>query len=138
MPAVPLKSVAVHLRPNDNIAVAAKSIAAGTDVGIDGRTVTVPGPVRMGHKFAVQTIKEGDPVLKYGQIIGFAAGTSRPASTSVHNVKLGKFAAYRLLRRRPLPGRRATTCRTFCGYGRGPAGRTCRTGPGTTSPSSAP
>ena len=36
MPAVPLKEVAVHLRPNDNIAVAAKPLAAGTEVLFNG------------------------------------------------------------------------------------------------------
>ena len=64
MPVVSLKSVAVHLRPNDNIAVAARPIPGGTEVDIEGRPVTVPGPVKMGHKFAVTPIKEGDPAFQ--------------------------------------------------------------------------
>ncbi|HKB02769.1 MAG TPA: altronate dehydratase family protein [Gemmataceae bacterium] len=122
MPAVPLKSVAVHLRPNDNIAVAAKSIAPGTEVQIDGRTVIVPGPVRMGHKFAVQPIKEGDPVLKYGQIIGFAArDIAAGEHVHVHNVKLGKFDRdYAYCSETPSPLPPPAEYRTFMGYDRGP------------------
>jgi altronate hydrolase len=125
MPAVPLKSVAVHLRPNDNIAVAARSIAPGTEVRIDGRTVTLPGPVRMGHKFAVQPIQEGDPVLKYGQIIGFAArNIAAGEHVHVHNVKLGKFDRdYAYCSETPAPLPPPADYRTFMGYDRGPGRR---------------
>ena len=61
---VPLKSVAIHLRPTDNIAVAARPIPGGTEVQHDGRTIALPAPVRLGHNFAVRPIPEGDPVLK--------------------------------------------------------------------------
>ena len=122
MPAVPLKSVAVHLRPADNIAVAAKSISAGTEIQIDGRDITVPGPVRMGHKFAVTAIKEGDPVLKYGQIIGFASRDIAVGEhVHVHNVKLGKFDRdYAFCSETPAPLPPPAEYRTFMGYDRGP------------------
>lgn len=123
MPAVPLKSVAVHLRPNDNIAVAAKSIAPGTEVQIDGRTVLVPGVVRMGHKFAVMPIKEGDAVLKYGQIIGFAnRDIALGEHVHVHNVMLGKFERdYAYCTETPAPLPPPAEYRTFMGYDRGPS-----------------
>jgi altronate hydrolase len=123
MPAVPLKSVAVHLRPNDNIAVAARPISGGTEVQIDGRTVVVPGAVRMGHKFAVQPIKEGEPVFKYGQIIGFAGrDIAAGEHVHVHNVKLGKFDRdYAYCSETPAPLPPPVEHRTFMGYDRGPS-----------------
>ncbi|HEX3147527.1 MAG TPA: altronate dehydratase family protein [Gemmataceae bacterium] len=124
MPVVPLKSVAVHLRPVDNIAVAARSIAPGAELEIDGRVVIVPGVVRMGHKFAVQPIKEGDPVLKYGQIIGFAGRNIAVGEhVHVHNVVLGKFERdYAYCSETPAPLPPPAEYRTFMGFDRG-AGR---------------
>jgi arabinonate dehydratase len=122
MPAAPPKSVAIHLRPNDNIAVAAKSIPPGTEVQIDGRAVTVPGAVKMGHKFAVRPIKEGEAVLKYGQIIGFAArDIAAGEHVHVHNVKLGNFQRdYAYCTETPAPLPPPAEYRTFMGFDRGP------------------
>ncbi|MTV44657.1 UxaA family hydrolase, partial [Streptococcus pneumoniae] len=72
MSAAPLTEYAVHLRPDDNVAVARKPIPGGTALRLDGTTVAVSAPVKMGHKFAVRPIREGDAVKKYGQVIGFA------------------------------------------------------------------
>jgi altronate hydrolase len=122
MPAVPLSSVAIHLRPSDNIAVAARPIPGGTELEFDGRSITPPGPIRLGHKFAVRSIKEGEAVLKYGQIIGFAGrDIAIGEHVHVHNVKLGKFDrdyAYATETPKPLPP--PAEYRTFMGYDRGP------------------
>ncbi len=92
MAAIPLAQIGVHLRPNDNIAVTAKTLAAGSEIQFNGSTLKLPVAVKMGHKFAVHPIKEGDAIYKYGQIIGFA-GRDIPAGdhVHVHNVKLGSF-----------------------------------------------
>src|SRR5262245_10228491 len=121
MPAVLAKTLAIHLRPNDNIAVAAKPIAGGTDVEIDDRVVRTAGPIKLGHKFAIRPIKEGDPILKYGQIIGFA-GRSIAAGehVHVHNVILGKFERdYAFASETPTPLPPPAEYRTFMGYDRG-------------------
>lgn len=122
MPAIPLKTLAVHLRPQDNIAVAAKPIPAGTEVPVAGRTITVPGQVKLGHKFAVTPIKEGDAILKYGQIIGFAArDIGLGEHVHVHNVKLGSFTRdYAYSTEVPAPPGEPGEYRTFMGYDRGP------------------
>ncbi len=122
MPAVSSKTLAVHLRPNDNIAVAAKPIAPGIDVEIDGRMIKVPGPIKLGHKFAIQPIKEGDPILKYGQIIGFAGRNIAVGEhVHVHNVVLGKFERdYAYASETPAPLPPPAEYRTFMGYDRGP------------------
>src|SRR5262252_4515153 len=74
MPAVPLSQVAVHLRPEDNVAIAA------------------PGRVGLGHKLALRDIKKGEAILKYGQIIGFASQDIPAGShVHVHNVSADSF-----------------------------------------------
>ena len=121
MAAVPLTQYAVHLRPQDNIAVACKSIPAGSELKIDGHSVTLPVAIRMGHKFAVQPVKEGDAISKYGQIIGFAGRDIRAGEhVHVHNVKLGAFErdyAYSTDVPAPLPP--PAEHRTFMGFDRG-------------------
>ncbi len=122
MPAVPLTQVAVHLRPKDNIAVAAKPLVAGLELQFNGSTLKLPTHVKMGHKFAVHSIKEGDPVLKYGQIIGFAGRDIPPGEhVHVHNVKLGAFERdYAYCSETPKPPPPPAEYRTFMGYDRGP------------------
>src|SRR5262245_50252432 len=78
----PLSAVAVHLRPDDNTAVAARPLAAGMSFSHDGRTLTLSARVNLGHKLAVAPIPKGAPVLKYGQIIGFANQDVAPGTTS--------------------------------------------------------
>jgi len=123
MPAVPSKSFAKRLRANENIAVAAWPIPEGTAVQLDGITVTTPGNVKMGHKFAVVPIKEGDAILKYGQIIGFAGRDIAVGEhVHVHNVILGKFDRdYAFCSEIPAPLPPPVEYRSFMGYDRGPS-----------------
>src|SRR6266436_1766780 len=91
-PALPLSHVVVHLRPVDNVAVAARPLAAGTTMQVNGHAVTLESRVGLGHKLAVRPIAAGEAVLKYGQVIGFAA-TDIPAGghVHVHNVRADAF-----------------------------------------------
>ena len=92
MPAVPLAQIAVHLRPQDNVAVVAKAIAAGTELDHQGTKLTVPGRIVMGHKVALKPIKKGEAVYKYGQIIGFASKEIAPGEwVHVQNVSADVF-----------------------------------------------
>jgi altronate hydrolase len=123
MPAVPLSEVAVHLRPTDNVAVARTTIPAGAEVRFDGATLTVPTAVKLGHKFAVRPIREGDPIHKYGQVIGFAGRDVPPGGhVHTHNVVLGKFERdYAHATQTPPPPAPPAEYRTFRGYDRGPS-----------------
>jgi altronate hydrolase len=121
MAAAPLTDSAVHLRPQDNIAVATRPIPAGTELRFDGATLTLPAAVRMGHKFAVRPVKEGDAISKYGQIIGFAGRAIAPGEhVHVHNVKLGSFERdYAHATATPAPLPPPAEYRTFMGFDRG-------------------
>jgi altronate hydrolase len=122
MAAAPLPEYAVHLRPQDNVAVARRPIPGGTELRENGHVVRVPAAVRMGHKFAVRPIAEGEPISKYGQVIGFAARPVAPGEhVHVHNVQLGAFERdYAFASATPAPLPPPAEYRTFLGFDRGP------------------
>lgn len=79
----------IRLSPLDNVVVAVDTIAPGSVV--DGLIASERIP--RGHKMAITPIKEGEPVRKYGQIIGFAASDVTPGTwVHEHNVTLREFA----------------------------------------------
>ncbi len=120
--AVPISDYAVHLRPQDNVAVARKPIPVGTTFAFDGGTFALPKGIGMGHKFAVVAIKEGDPIHKYGQIIGFAGrNVAVGEHIHTHNVTAGAFERdYAYASQVPPPLPPPAEYRTFMGYDRGP------------------
>lgn len=83
-------TVSIRLSPRDNVAVALTDIAKGQIV--DPVSVTARAPIPRGHKIAVDRIAQESPVMKYGQIIGFASEDIAPgAHVHVHNVCMGEF-----------------------------------------------
>src|SRR5438445_707246 len=92
MTAIALTDVAVHLRPQDNVAIVTKPISAGAVLGSNGAALTASSRIGMGHKVALKPIKKGDAVYKYGQIIGFASQDIAPGDwVHVHNVAADLF-----------------------------------------------
>lgn len=81
---------AVFLHPEDNICVAARLIPSGSEVAAGPYTVRASADVRLGHKMAVREIPRGEPVLKYGQVIGYATATINPGDwVHTHNLSAG-------------------------------------------------
>jgi altronate hydrolase len=119
-PATPLARIAVHLRPEDNIAVAARHLLPGLEVQYNGSTLVLPNRVGLGHKLALRPIRQGEPIYKYGQIIGFASQDISPGEhVHVHNVSAAAFERdYAFCRDRPAPPAPAEP-RSFLGYDRG-------------------
>src|SRR5687767_15234844 len=120
MTAVPLSQVAVHLRPEDNVAIAARHLPAGTQLDVQGEKLTLASRVGLGHKVALRPIRKGEAVTKYGQIIGFAREDIAPGShVHVHNVSADAFERdYAFCRDRPEPPPRPEP-RHWMGYDRG-------------------
>jgi altronate hydrolase len=115
-----LAEAAVRLSPNDNVAVAVRTIPPGTELRIQDRVIVLSRRVGMGHKLAVQDIKKDQPIYKYGQIIGFAREEVPAGShVHVHNVDAGSFERdYAFCRDCPPPPPRDEP-RYFMGYDRG-------------------
>ncbi len=83
---------AVLLRGDDNVAVAARPIPRGFALEVGGRTVAVREPIALGHKVALDDVAIGEPVRKYGQIIGFASRAIAAGSwVHVHNLAADLF-----------------------------------------------
>jgi arabinonate dehydratase len=79
----------IRLSFEDNVIVAVDQIVLGADVA----GLTARERVPRGHKMAIAAIREGEPVRKYGQIIGFASKHIAPGDwVHEHNVGLHDFA----------------------------------------------
>ena len=80
---------ALRLDPSDNVVIAVDEIF----IGSEPQGVAARERVPKGHKMAVAAIGEGEPIRKFGQIIGFA---SRPISLGEwvheHNCVMKDFA----------------------------------------------
>ncbi len=90
MTAKPSAPLTVRLNPEDNVVVVRTEILAGVDLDTDGIETREHIPV--GHKVATRRIGRGEPVLKYGQIIGFAAADIAPGEhVHTHNLAMQDF-----------------------------------------------
>lgn len=82
----------IRIHPRDNVAVALRSIAAGT-----ATPWGVSEEIHQGHKMALEKIAPGDPVIKYGFPIGYASAPIEPGQwVHTQNVKtaLSEEGAY--------------------------------------------
>ena len=78
----------LRLNARDNIVVAIDGLAPGAT--FEGRTLSVRVP--RGHKVASAPIAKGEPILKFGQIIGFASDDIQPGThVHTHNCSYGEF-----------------------------------------------
>jgi altronate hydrolase len=79
----------LRLSPADNVVVAIDQIAAGDSAAGCVARERMP----RGHKMAIAAVASGEPVRKYGQIIGFASKAIAPGEwVHEHNVGLHDFA----------------------------------------------
>ena len=80
----------LRLQPQDNIVVAVDTLEPGRE---NGAGVSPRARVPKGHKMAIEPIPTGAPILKFGQIIGFATLDIAPGDwVHEHNVEMQVFA----------------------------------------------
>ena len=103
--------------------MAARPIPRGFKLQLGESAVEVREPIGLGHKVALVDINAGEPVRKYGQIIGFASQAIPAGSlVHVHNLKADLFERdYAFATERPETPR-LDRPRTFRGFLR-PDGR---------------
>lgn len=79
----------LRLAEDDNIAVAVRVIEPGTALG---GAMTAGERIPFGHKMALVPIAAGEPVRKFGQVIGFARTAIAPGNwVHEHNLAMAEF-----------------------------------------------
>jgi altronate hydrolase len=109
---------ALQLHPDDDVAVALAPLGAGRRLTIGRYAIRLSSDIGAGHKIALRGVEPGQPVRRYGQVIGFATRAIAPGDhVHAHNLAVGtmtleyEFGAD--LRQPPM-----VEPRTFMGYRR--------------------
>ncbi len=94
---VAFDDVAIRLHPDDDVAVAKVTLAAGTRLihpsrGSEPREGLVHQLIPSGHKVALRDVAKGQPIRRYGQVIGFAKQPIQLGEhVHVHNCAVVEF-----------------------------------------------
>jgi altronate hydrolase len=81
----------LRLHALDDVAVAIRELQAGDFV--EAEQLYVSERIPAGHKVALREKAQGEPILRYGQIIGFASRQiSAGQHVHVHNLAMGSFS----------------------------------------------
>src|SRR5690349_11294137 len=84
-------NLTIRLNRADNVVVARVDLLPGTR--IEDEVLATTAHVPPGHKVATEPVRKGEPVRKYGQIIGFATADIVPGEhVHTHNLAMGDFA----------------------------------------------
>ncbi len=83
---------ALKLNPKDNVASVMEEISSGDNVLVQGgnetRSLQAVERIPFGFKVATADIGKGDPVIKYGEIIGKASKhIQKGALVHIHNIE---------------------------------------------------
>ena len=106
----------IRLHPADNVVVARMDILPGTKVEGDVAAATRVPP---GHKILTRAVKQGEPLRKYNQIIGFATEDMAPGThIHTHNCVMGDFERDYAFCADARPTDYITPAATFMGYRR--------------------
>ena len=81
----------IRIHPTDNVVIARRQLLGGTELPDEG--IRVIGLVPPGHKLATRAIAAGEPVWRYGQVIGNATQAIAPGQhVHSHNLAFSDFA----------------------------------------------
>ncbi|NJP40884.1 altronate dehydratase [Oscillospiraceae bacterium HV4-5-C5C] len=114
----------IHIRPEDNVAVVSRPFSRGTEVWLDGQSLTLAADLPQGHKVALRPVAAGQPVIKYGAPIGLALTQIQPGQwVHTHNLHSGlsgerAYAYQPLLKETPTAAAARPRLRTFQGIRR--------------------
>ena len=80
----------IHLSPEDGVVIARTALLPGTPVA---EGITASERIPAGHKVAIRAHAAGEPIRRYGQIIGFATRDIAPGQhVHTQNCGMGDFA----------------------------------------------
>ena len=82
----------IVMKPSDNVCTVVENIEPGSVVAVPDKgeqiSITVNEKIPFGHKFAFRPIHPGDPIIKYGEVIGVATREIAPGQhVHVHNLE---------------------------------------------------
>src|SRR4030088_2666499 len=84
-------NAALVISARDNVATALEPLDAGRAICVGDVTIVVTESIPRGHKLALQAIRAGGPVVKYGSPIGTASIDTPPGvHVHTHNVASGR------------------------------------------------
>jgi altronate hydrolase len=115
-------SATLRLHPDDDVVIAKLRLAAGTTVEAGNGSIQLAADVPAGHKIAIRARATGEPVRRYGQIIGFATAPIAPGEhVHKHNLEAGELhQRFEVaIDGAPIRMRPDAEMRTFDGYLRG-------------------
>jgi altronate hydrolase len=110
------ESPTVRLHPDDNVVIARRQMMHGN---LAEPGVTVADLVPAGHKIATRALAVGEPVRRYGQVIGVATQAIEPGRhVHVHNLGMSEFARDYVFGEDAQPTARSSQGETFLGIER--------------------
>ncbi|MBI5388532.1 MAG: altronate dehydratase [Verrucomicrobia bacterium] len=117
----PFQDFALRLHPADTVAVLKRMLRAGDQLAGDSVSVTASTDIPPGHKIALREVADGEPVIKYGQIIGVAKGRIAPGDhVHTHNLVMHAFERQHQfgVEVKPVPYHPPEAMRFFQGFAR--------------------
>ncbi len=85
-----MKHNAILINPGDNVAVCLEDIKAGNPAILpDGTKIEALSDIGYSHKILLADVQQGDPIIKYGEIIATMNRDARKGDTvHTHNLNL--------------------------------------------------
>lgn len=112
---------AIQLHPSDDVAIALVPLGPGQRLSLGQHTLQTGAAITAGHKVALRSIELGQPVRRYGQIIGFATRPIAPGDhVHSHNLAVAEMSLEYSIGTdlRPIHYLPESERRTFMGYKR--------------------
>ncbi|HBX67877.1 MAG TPA: galactonate dehydratase, partial [Chloroflexi bacterium] len=84
----------LHLHPMDNVAIARVDLRSGIEIEVktasgERNWLTIRDRIPAGHKVALIHLDSGDPVCRYGEVIGTASKEINPGEhIHTHNLAM--------------------------------------------------
>ena len=81
------KNKVIMINSKDNVMVALSDIAVGEMIELGDIKIRTLSDIPFGHKIAAKDLKEGDIIIKYGEVIGLATTDIRKGEwIHCHNI----------------------------------------------------
>ena len=85
----------IQIHPDDNVCVATRPLAGGTEIECGDIRFTLKERCRLGSKLALQALSAGDKVIKFGEPIGsMTAAVERGGYIHTHNLESDYLHTY--------------------------------------------